>query len=73
MQLRQPKIVVEVTLWWWAVGPSSLYVLNMLTADSCANYAVIHGLCAMTKQQYAARSGSPHDDESADSWKFTEQ
>ena len=32
----------------------------MTTADS-ANPAVMHGLCPMTKQQYAARSGSQHD------------
>ena len=31
----------------------------LVLADS-ANLAVMHGLCAMTKQQYTARSGSPH-------------
>ena len=50
-----------------------MYLLCVWYADSsCANYAVMHGLCAMTKQQYAARTGSPYDNELADSWKFTE-
>ena len=37
------------------------YLLCAMTTADSANPAVMHGLCPMTKQQYAARSGSQHD------------
>ena len=38
-------------------------LLGYMEQQTVTNPAVVHGLCAMTKQQHIARSGLPHDDD----------